>query len=80
MVVKKTDDMYSAIDVVADTIEGQVRKGKDKFAPQKACKYRQRPHLTGGSFSRGNNRRRRGDANYQGGSRFMPNPWIWMKR
>jgi putative sigma-54 modulation protein len=32
---EETDDMYSAIDVVADTIEGQVRKGKDKSRRRK---------------------------------------------
>jgi putative sigma-54 modulation protein len=32
---EETDDMYSAIDLVADTIEGQVRKGKDKSRRRK---------------------------------------------
>ncbi len=32
---EETDDMYSAIDVVADTIEGQVIKGKDKSRRRK---------------------------------------------
>ncbi len=32
---EETDDMYSAIDVVADTIEGQVRRGKDKSRRRK---------------------------------------------
>jgi putative sigma-54 modulation protein len=32
---EETDDMYSAIDLVADTVEGQVRKGKDKSRRRK---------------------------------------------
>jgi len=32
---EETEDMYSAIDSVADTIEGQVRKGKDKSRRRK---------------------------------------------
>jgi putative sigma-54 modulation protein len=32
---EETDDMYSAIDLVADTIEGQVRRNKDKFRRRK---------------------------------------------
>lgn len=33
---EETDDMYSAIDLVADTIEGQVRRNKDKFRKRKS--------------------------------------------
>jgi len=33
---EETDDMYSAIDLVADTIEGQVRRNKDKFRRRKS--------------------------------------------
>ncbi len=32
---EETDDMYSAIDKLADTIEGQVKKGKQKFRRRK---------------------------------------------
>ena len=32
---EETDDMYSAIDLLADTLEGQVRKGKDKSRRRK---------------------------------------------
>ena len=32
---EETDDMYSAIDLVADTIEGQVRRNKDKVRKRK---------------------------------------------
>lgn len=41
---EETDDMYSAIDLVADTIESQVRKGKDKSR-------RRKPVNTGKDFS-----------------------------
>jgi putative sigma-54 modulation protein len=41
---EETDDMYSAIDLVADTIEGQVRKGKDKSR-------RRKPVNTGKDFT-----------------------------
>jgi putative sigma-54 modulation protein len=43
---EETDDMYSAIDLVADTIEGQVRKGKDKSR-------RRNPINTGKEFAGG---------------------------
>ncbi len=33
---EETDDMYSAIDLLADTLEGQVRKGKDKSRRRKS--------------------------------------------
>jgi putative sigma-54 modulation protein len=33
---EETNDMYSAIDLVADTIEGQVRRNKDKFRKRKS--------------------------------------------
>ena len=32
---EETNDMYSAIDLLADTLEGQVRKGKDKSRRRK---------------------------------------------
>lgn len=32
---EETNDMYSAIDLLADTIEGQVKKGKDKYRRRK---------------------------------------------
>ena len=53
---EETDDMYSAIDLVADTIEGQVRKGKDKFTAQKARQYRERSHHPGRSSRDGDGR------------------------
>lgn len=40
---EETDDMYSAIDLLADTLEGQVKKGKDK------CR-RRKPVATGKDF------------------------------
>jgi putative sigma-54 modulation protein len=33
---EETEDMYSSIDMVADTIEGQVRKNKEKFRRRKS--------------------------------------------
>jgi putative sigma-54 modulation protein len=33
---EETEDMYSSIDMVADTIEAQVRKNKDKFRRRKS--------------------------------------------
>lgn len=41
---EETEDMYSTIDLVADTIEGQVRKGKDKSR-------RRKPVTAGKDFS-----------------------------
>lgn len=34
---EETDDMYSAIDKLADTLEGQVKKGKEKFRRRKTA-------------------------------------------
>jgi putative sigma-54 modulation protein len=33
---EETDDMYSAIDMLSDTIEGQVKKGKEKYRGRKS--------------------------------------------
>ncbi len=41
---EETDDMYSAIDKLADTLEGQVKKGKEKFR-------RRKPAGTGKDFT-----------------------------
>ena len=49
---EETDDMYSAIDMLADTLEGQVIKGKDKNRRRKGVgtgkDFSASPHPSGG--------------------------------
>lgn len=69
---EETDDMYSAIDLLADSIEGQVKKNKDKFR-------RRKPSSQGKDFMGGSERPGSGPADSEREPRVIRTEQVYAK-